>query len=440
MGLSLRVAATNVVLVAGAFIWYFLAYSILEQLIATLQTAGQITESETLIVLGVNVTCIAITAIIGSLLADKITKRENTLSTWMLGGIFVSLIPFAWAPSTFTSLVIVSAVFGGYFGLGMPAVMGYFSRSTGHENRGRLGGIIFLIIGLAFYLVQSLAVGNISLASVVLALVQIMSFLLFFQLKTNSPLSSEPKSTHYSAVLSNRSVLLFMIPWFIFNMVNYMTIPVISGLSEGYEFLYALTILENIIMAIVSVATGFLADSKGRKRLAIAGFAMLGVGYAAIGLFQGSFGWYIYTVADGVAWGILDVLFLFTLWGDLAQNQKSEKFYVIGSLPFLFSHFMTRLLMPLIAWVEPVALFSFASFFLFAAVLPLFYAPETLPEKAMKSRDLKSYLEKALKKAQKESEKGQNNHSDKGEEENEKAKSEESPEDEEARKLAEKYY
>ena len=49
--------------------------------------------------------------------------------------------------------------------------------------------------------------------------------------------------------------------------------------------------------------------------------------------------------------------------------------------------------------------FSFAAFFLFAATLPLFYAPETLPEKVMKDRDLKSYIENAKKKAAKETEK-----------------------------------
>jgi hypothetical protein len=44
-----------------------------------------------------------------------------------------------------------------------------------------------------------------------------------------------------------------------------------------------------------------------------------------------------------------------------------------------------------------VTAFSFASFFLFLAVIPLMYAPETLPEKTIKDRELKSYLEKAQK-------------------------------------------
>jgi len=42
---------------------------------------------------------------------------------------------------------------------------------------------------------------------------------------------------------------------------------------------------------------------------------------------------------------------------------------------------------------------------LFLAIIPLLYAPETLPEKSMKDRELKNYLETAQKFAQKETEK-----------------------------------
>jgi hypothetical protein len=38
-----------------------------------------------------------------------------------------------------------------------------------------------------------------------------------------------------------------------------------------------------------------------------------------------------------------------------------------------------------------------ASSFLFLAILPLLYAPETLPEKKIKERELKEYLKKASK-------------------------------------------
>jgi hypothetical protein len=87
--------------------------------------------------------------------------------------------------------------------------------------------------------------------------------------------------------------------------------------------------------------------------------------------------------------------------------------------------------------------FSLASFFLFLAIIPLLYAPETLPEKSMKDRELKNYLETAQKFAQKETEKKQYNTKSQKESDGEKEENQEeqkSPEDIEAQKLAEKYY
>ena len=67
------------------------------------------------------------------------------------------------------------------------------------------------------------------------------------------------------------------------------------------------------------------------------------------------------------------------------------------------------------------------------------YAPETLPEKAIKDRDLKSYVEKARKVAQKEEEQKQKK-KEKNQEAPEDEKEEDNKEYDEARKLAEKYY
>ena len=87
--------------------------------------------------------------------------------------------------------------------------------------------------------------------------------------------------------------------------------------------------------------------------------------------------------------------------------------------------------------VAVYTVFSFAAFFLFLAVLPLVYAPETLPEKTMKARELKNYIEKA----QKEAEKAQRKEDDSAPEESEDDGVEfESAEFEEKMKEAEKYY
>ena len=183
-----------------------------------------------------------------------------------------------------------------------------------------------------------------------------------------------------------------------FSLVNYLGV-FISAEIHGEEFINLSTLIENVLAGAFAIAGGFLCDIFGRKRITIVGFIMLGVGYAVVGMYPLSlFCWYFYTVIDGIAWGILFVIFITTIWGDLAYGKPSEKYYALGSLPYLLSIFLSFVIGPFIASVmSPYAIFSFAAFFLFLAVLPLMFAPETLPEKKIRERELKKYIEKAKK-------------------------------------------
>jgi hypothetical protein len=100
-------------------------------------------------------------------------------------------------------------------------------------------------------------------------------------------------------------------------------------------------------------------------------------------------------VVDSIAWGIFVVLFFLTLWGDLSDNLLKDKFYLLGGLPFLLSWFVQLIIEPYITSISIYAAFSLASFFLFLAVVPLMFAPETLPEKMLRERELRSYIERA---------------------------------------------
>ena len=110
------------------------------------------------------------------------------------------------------------------------------------------------------------------------------------------------------------------------------------------------------------------------------------------------YSWYFYTLADSIAWGIFFVIFIFTIWGDLSFGASGDKYYAIGGLPFYISNFLRLTIGSYIAEaVSSQSIFSFTAFFLFLAVIPLMFAPETLPEKKIKERELKKYIEKAKK-------------------------------------------
>jgi hypothetical protein len=87
-----------------------------------------------------------------------------------------------------------------------------------------------------------------------------------------------------------------------------------------------------------------------------------------------------------------------TLWGDLSYGVSTDKYYAIGGLPYFVSNFLRLTIGTYIAeTILAYAIFSFTAFFLFLAVIPLMFAPETLPEKKIKERELRQYIEKAKK-------------------------------------------
>jgi MFS family permease len=206
------------------------------------------------------------------------------------------------------------------------------------------------------------------------------------------------KEPSYANILREKSFLLYFSAWVMFSLVNYLNVPILNQHFGGdFAILYAT--IENIITAVFALMGGILCDIVGRKVVVLSGFVMLGLGYAVLGVFPWSLaGWYFYTVVDGIAWGILGAVFFMVLWGDLAYENSSKKYFALGGLPLLFSNLLQKLVGPDLASTVPViTVFSLTSFFLFLAVLPLMYAPETLPEKKIKERELKGYIEKAKK-------------------------------------------
>ncbi|MCW4029336.1 MAG: hypothetical protein NWE92_06790 [Candidatus Bathyarchaeota archaeon] len=441
---SFKLSAGNVILLASAFIWYLIAFNALKGWLEGIDATNlSLATNNTILVFGVNLSAIILSSLLGSFIVDKLKGRQRFLFVWLSLGIVLSLAPIAFTALDLNSLVLVSLIFGLYFGIGMPATMGFHSSLVETEDRAKVGGLTFLIIGVSSALVSLLIFDNFILTCLALALVKVIGLIIFLFMRRQEQPYTGKKTVHFKTVVGNKSFLLYFFPWLMITLINYMTLPIlISNPESNYNFFSS---WEYVIVAITAVISGFIADRWGRKRLTIIGFVMLGIGYAVVGLTSDVYpfiGTIIYTITDGITWGIFNVLFLFTLWGDLAQGNYSDKFYFLGALPFLSSYVIQLFFTPLLSGISLGTIFSFASVFLFIAILPLIYAPETLSEKTMKDRDLKNYIENAQKKVQKESQKIKQKPQDDTEAspEEEPSKTENSKEFEEARKLAEKYY
>lgn len=391
--LLLRDKVASSIVIANTFLWYLYAFNILLVIVRTIN----LNYFEILAALVINFLAASVSALSGAALIDKVHRRIPLLLTWFVFGTIASFIPMFIDPLVETNLFIVFFLFGASFGFGMPTSMGYFADSTFVENRCLTGGAIFLIIGFGAFLLGMINVTDVSTHFAILTLLRIGGLVAFFAPKPRENFPKN-KSHSYIFVLSQRSFLLYFIPWIMFCLVNQISAPVLYQFF-GEDFFTFLMATELVLSGIFAVASGFFCDRIGRKIVAIVGFAMLGLGYAMLSVFpENMVSWYFYTVADGVAWGIFYAVFFAAVWGDLARGSPSEKYYALGGLPYLLSNFLRFIVGRYIA--ETVAIytvFSLASFFLFLAVLPLMFAPETLPEKHIKERELKIYIEKAKK-------------------------------------------
>jgi MFS family permease len=392
-----------------------------------------------------------LSSIIGGTLLAKILQKKSALLFWNLMGFFSCLLfYFFYSQANLDTVSILSLILGFSIGLGIPSCLSLFATQSKTEKRGRLGAVVFFTIQIISALIL-LPLGGEAIAFqfLVIAVWRLAGLggFLFYKSAEKNP---DERKTSLSSIVRERKFILLFLPWFMFTIINYIETPVLEiGMSSiGPDFYTTYNIVNIMIISIAAIPAGILCDLKGRKITGIAGFIFLGLGYAFLSIFSGAgiLAYIFFMVFDGIAWGLLYVNFIFVIWGDLSEGSSREKYYVLGGLPFLLSGLIQVLVQPFAQYINIGLSFSFASFFLFIAMLPLVFAPESLSDKIMKQRELNNYIQKALntvskkkpdeKKQPEEKENKDSGRSNSEEDEN----GLETEEDKKARELAEKYY
>lgn len=385
-GLKDRNTVVSIIVVVNAFVWY---YTVLILLQATVNNIW---------IWFVHFSAIILSALLGASLVKRI-ERSRLLISWMILGTFSSIVLFGINNASLPVTGLFAILLGVSLGLGMPTCMSYYTDCVDIENRGRVSGIIILLSGIGIFAFGIAPIVDNLLLGGVLAVWRLTSLIVFLSVKSFQTKKRKTSFSSYKDILNQQSFILYFVPWVMFSLVNYLGVPLHSN-PNGSDF--SLMLIQIGFMGIFAVLGGFFLDSVGRKRIAIAGFVMLGLGTAVMGLSSDLLSLYFNAAFDGIAWGFLLVLFILTLWSDLSYSSASDRYYALGVLPFFASRFLELTIGPYILEnIKGSALFSFTAFFLFLAVLPLVYAPETLPEKITQKRQLESYVDKAKKEAEK---------------------------------------
>jgi len=384
--------APSILLVLNSFVWYVITYLVFRTIINELNSP----ETEKLFLFTAYFVGIAVSAIFGALFFPR--SRIKFLYLWLFMGVAATFLLIQVSSNDVLANVLFSLFLGISIGVGLPSCLSYFADLTRIENRGFVGGIIWGSVGFIVLLLVVLinVLGRFEVI-ITLTIWRLFGSIIFLFLTRQHKELAVQKSPSYLEILCKKEVLLYLFPWVMFSIINFAEAPILEGVFGTESFTFA-EFAEFVFAGIFALLGGIIADITGRKKIVIAGFVMLGIEYATLSIFYTSpFTLYLFMVLDGITWGLFFSVFFMAIWGDLGENHEKEKYYTLGGLPFLLANFVSILVKPYVKYIPPTAAFSFASFFLFLAVVPLMYAPETLPEKKIKERELRNYIKKAKK-------------------------------------------
>ena len=381
----------------NAFTWWYVIPIMIDSVLSGLQ----VTYAQSVIIWLIYYAAILGSILVGSFLPNRMS-RLKFLYLWIILGVVSSSLLALFSSFTLMHVLVISILLGVSFGLGIPSCLAYFADYTLIENRGRLGGIILLVTNLsAPPLAILFGMFDLITNSIILTVWRASGLIVFF-LKPEEKIASEMKrDISFTSILHDKSFVLYLTAWLMFLLIDNFERPILEYIVRPFYVMVA-----PIIGSFFAFIAGLLCDRIGRKRVVLYGFVSFGVAYAIIGIAPATlFSWYFFVTIESISWGIFFVTFVLVLWGDLSRPGTREKYYAIGEAPFFLSDIVRLLSAPFVTLIPKTSAFSLASFFLFLAVLPLLYAPETLPERKIELRRLRKYIEKAKKIQQKYAEK-----------------------------------
>jgi len=365
------------VLLVNAFAWFYMAPIMINGILEGIN----VTDTQEIIIMSVYYSGIVISSIIGSILANKI-NRLKFIYAWTAIGIATSVVPILFSSFTWIDCLTISILLGASFGLGIPSCLSYFADVTQVENRGRISGIILLTANMAAPLL-AIAFSGLDLTTnlIVFAGWRSLGLIVFFLQPNEKNSSSERKlGDSFSGIIKDKTFGFYLLAWIMFCLVDRLGGPiVINSLGDVSKIII---IISPILASITTLIAGIMTDWIGRKRVVLYGFISLGVAYAIIGIILTEpLVKYFFVVINGITAGLLSVTFILILWGDISQSGCREIYYTIGVIPLFITEIMGLALYEYFIQIQETSniIFSVAAFFLFLAVLPLLYAPETLP-------------------------------------------------------------
>jgi hypothetical protein len=298
--------------------------------------------------------------------------------------------------------IAVLFIIGVFLSLGLLWVLTYFWKLTVSEERGRVSGFIgFVALPLNFIVAYLIAPSLDFLGTIALSIIVSLGILVIVLLKPKKEMSTAKKNAEGS-YFEKRTVLLYSIPWVIFSLVN-VTLAKNASVSISQQvsssFYLFLLGLQFIGVVFGSVIGGTIADLFGRRLSLALSLTAYGTSAALVGIFTSNEVLSLVYVVNGLSWGILFTMYIFVVWGDLANNANCAKMYSVG----LATYYLAIGIGLLWQISIPIVISSLVTCLLvFLSNVPIALAPELLSPYFLERMRIRLHM-KAVKKISKQS-------------------------------------
>jgi MFS family permease len=390
MTIPFRKLLAVTILFSSSFAWFFVFYSSFDDLISPGSLYSFWYNAGTVVFL----VSIVVSAFIGSVIAAKVNRRKMLL-LWLVSGVVATIPILFFRGDEF--LVIWGMMAGLSFGVGFPSCQAFLADSTAPEERGRVAGLVILatFVLVVFSSLLKPALGLES-AGILLLTVGIKSIgFLSFALDPIDRVENEAKP--WRAILGYRDFNLYLMAFVLFMVAAGLVSLLWQAVPQTPvydEVTRTAVILRYVGLCVFAIIAGLMADRIGRKRPIILGLVMLGAAYAIVGLLTTPETYFVNLLLSGFAWGIIMVVYL-VVPGDLTFAGSAERFYTVGWVLPLILYIGVEGTGKLIGFPLRIDIFStILSIVLFASVLPLLSAVETLSESKLRERRFREYAEK----------------------------------------------
>ncbi|MDH5795337.1 MAG: hypothetical protein OEZ24_04440 [Candidatus Bathyarchaeota archaeon] len=336
------------------------------------------------------VTALALT--LSAFLGRKM-KATYTLYSWsILASLGTVLIFFA--PNSFCGLLLYYML-GGLFGVAQLVFYRFFWSLTTIEERGRVSGLLGLVT-LAFFPFATALTGGLGFSGTaalcIVFSLGVLAIRLFGPKEMQTPM---PRDHAREANPERRSILLYLVPWVIYSLVNAtfqntISFNTLQGFSQSAKM--SLIFLQLIGGCFGAIAGGIAADFLGRKVALALGLTLYGFSTAlsgAVGMYEVVL---FAHIVSGLNWGIFLTMYQLVIWGDLANVNNYAKLYSLGLTVFYLCTGIGHAFEPIVLQF-PLAVASLISCLLiFLSNIPVILAPELLPSGFREKMRLKLYV------------------------------------------------